>query len=89
MGIGTVKPTPHIHNLTNPDIRSLMLRAWLEPGADPRLRVRIVEIVLGLGERPVLVTASVEEACQAVRRWLDALEGDAQQEREAGPDEKS
>lgn len=66
-----------------------MLRAWLEPGADSRLRVRIVEIVWGLGERPVLGTASVEEACQAVRRWLDAQEDDPQQEREVGPDGES
>jgi hypothetical protein len=88
MGIGTVKSAAHGQNQTNPDVRSLMLRAWLEPGASSRLRVRIVEIVRGLGERPVLATASVEEACRAVRRWLEAQEDDTQHEREVAPDDE-
>jgi hypothetical protein len=53
-------------------MRSLVLRAWLEPG-DPHLRVRIVEIPPDRGERPVAVTTSADEACNAVRRWLEAL----------------
>jgi hypothetical protein len=59
------------------NIRSLMLRAWLEPGP-PQLRVRIVEIVFDQGEHPITVTASVDEACRAVRRWLEALEAQGQ-----------
>jgi hypothetical protein len=55
-------------------VRSLVLRAWVEPGASPGLRARIVEIAAGSGERPVLVTTSVDEACHSVRKWLMSLE---------------
>jgi hypothetical protein len=53
-------------------MRSLVLRAWLEPGV-PHLRVRIVEIPPDRDERPVAVTTSADEACNVVRRWLEAL----------------
>jgi hypothetical protein len=53
-------------------VKSLVLRAWLEPGAYPALRVRVVEIDAVQGERPVIVTTSADQACQAVRRWLAA-----------------
>jgi hypothetical protein len=33
-----------------------------------------VEIDHGPGERPVVVTPSVDDACQAVRHWLEALQ---------------
>ncbi|MCW2905921.1 MAG: hypothetical protein JWL68_710 [Actinomycetia bacterium] len=56
------------------NVRSLVLRAWVEPGASPGLRARVVEIAAGRDERPVLVTTSVDEACHAVRNWLKALE---------------
>jgi hypothetical protein len=56
------------------DVRSLVLRAWLEPEAQPRLRARIVEIAPGHGERSVLVTASVDDACRVVRDWLETLQ---------------
>ena len=56
------------------DVRSLVLRAWLEYGIPPRLRARVVEIGPGPAERPVLVTASLDEACRAVRRWLEDLQ---------------
>jgi len=56
------------------DVRALVLRAWLEPGVPPRLRARVVEIAAGRGERSVVVTTSVDEACRAVRNWLEALE---------------
>jgi len=55
-------------------IRSLVLRAWLEPDTASSLRIRIVEIDPGLIERPTVVTASVDHACKAVRRWLEALQ---------------
>jgi predicted RNase H-like nuclease (RuvC/YqgF family) len=58
------------------NVRTLVLRVWVEPGASPGLRARIVEIAAGRGERPVLVATSVDEACQAVRKWLRALEAD-------------
>jgi hypothetical protein len=86
MGIYTVKSTAHRQNQAHPDVRSLVLRAWIEPDAHSHLRVRIVEIVWGLGERPVLATASVEEACRAVRHWLDAQEDDIQEGPETTPD---
>ena len=56
------------------DVRSLVLRAWLEPGVPPHLRVRVVEITSGLGERPVVVTTSVDEVCRIVRNWLETLQ---------------
>jgi hypothetical protein len=56
------------------DIRSLVLRAWLEPGIPPHLRARVVEITPGRSERPVIVTTSVDEACRAVRSWLETLQ---------------
>lgn len=56
------------------DVRSLVLRAWLEPGVPPQLRARVVEINPGRGERPVVVTTSVDEACRAVRNWLETLQ---------------
>lgn len=55
------------------NVRSLVLRAWIEPGVSPPLRVRIVEAGPGLSERPVAVTVSVDATCQAVRRWLETL----------------
>ena len=55
-------------------MRSLVLRAWLEPGTPPHIRARVVEIAPGRGEQPVLVTTSVDEACRAVRNWLEALQ---------------
>jgi hypothetical protein len=57
------------------DMRSLVLRAWLEPGIPPHLRARVVEITRGRGERLVIVTTSVDETCRAVRGWLEALQG--------------
>ncbi len=55
------------------EIRSLVLRAWLEPGL-PSLRVRVVEIPPGRAERPVAATTSIDDACDAVRTWLEGLQ---------------
>jgi len=55
-------------------VRSLVLRAWLEPGISPHLRVRVVEISPDRGERPMVVTTSADETCRAVRNWLEALQ---------------
>jgi hypothetical protein len=64
-------------------VRSLLLRAWLEPGVLSPLRARVVEIGPGRGERPVVVvTTSVDEVCRAVRSWLEALQ--AQGDRDNG-----
>jgi len=51
---------------------SLVLRAWLEQGT-LHLRVRVVEIQPGLEERSIVATTSADEACQAVRSWLETL----------------
>jgi hypothetical protein len=57
------------------DMSALLLRAWLEPGVPPRLRARLLELRPGSDPEQLAVTASVEEACQAVRRWLESLRG--------------
>ena len=56
---------------------ALLLRAWIEPGAPPRLRARLLELRPGRDPQSLAVTASVEEACQAVRGWLESLPGPA------------
>ncbi len=57
---------------------AVVLRAWVEParpGVPPRLRARLLEVRPGREPRSLLTTASVEEACQAVRVWLESLSG--------------
>lgn len=56
------------------EMRSLVLRAWLEPGVQPQLRARVVDITPGRGERPIAIATSVDEVCRAVRKWLEALQ---------------
>jgi len=69
----TVSPAPGAAPGSG-DMRSLVLRAWLEPGVPPHLRTRVVDITRGRGERPIAVTTSVDEVCRAVRNWLEALQ---------------
>ena len=71
MAHGPVTPAGPEGSRPSGNVRSLVLRAWLEPGA-PHLRVRIVETPPGRAERSVAVTTSADEACHAVRRWLEA-----------------
>ena len=55
----------------------LVIRAWLEPGAEPRLRARITQTIEI--ERPATasrVVATREEVTAAVERWLDVFIGD-------------
>jgi hypothetical protein len=73
MASGSVSPHGPGAPAGGGEVRSLVLRAWLEPGV-PHLRARIVEIAPGCGERPVVVTTSVDEACRAVRNWLETLQ---------------
>jgi hypothetical protein len=69
-----VNPAKPVAGPRSGEMRSLVLRAWLEPGPPPHLRTRIVEIALGRSDRPVLATTSIEEACAAVRNWLETLQ---------------
>jgi hypothetical protein len=72
---GPIRPaTPGFTPRESGEVRSLVVRAWVEPGASPVLRARVVEIAAGRAERPVLVTTSVDEACHAVRIWLETLQ---------------
>lgn len=71
---GPVSPVASGPALGGGNIRSLVLRAWLEPGVPPQLRARLVEIVPGRAERPVLTTTSVDDACRTVRDWLETLQ---------------
>lgn len=60
-----------------PRAATLVVRAWHEPDDDPRLRVRVVEIPPPpAAERTLCVTTSAEEACAAVRAWLERGRGD-------------
>jgi len=61
-------------NPTGGRVRSLLLRAWLEPNTRPPLRVRVLEIDPDHHERPVVVTVSIDEVCQTVRQWLETVE---------------
>ena len=69
-----VSPAKRVAAPRSGELRSLVLRAWLEPGPPPHLRTRIVEIALGRGDLPLLATTSIDEACAAVRDWLEALQ---------------
>jgi hypothetical protein len=51
----------------------LVLRAWIEPAAEPRLRVRVIAVRPGLPEQSVLSSTSIEDTCDAVRAWLTSL----------------
>jgi hypothetical protein len=55
--------------------RSLVLRVWLEPEV-PRLRARIVEVAAGRVERTVAATTSIDEACHAIRNWLETFQAE-------------
>jgi hypothetical protein len=74
MADGSVSPVTPGTAPGSGDMKSLVLRAWLEPGVPPHLRARVVEIAPGRGERPIAVTTSVDEACRAVRNWLETLQ---------------
>jgi hypothetical protein len=71
MADGPVSPGAPRAAAGSRDMRSLVLRAWLETGTPPHLRARVVEISPGRGERPVAVITSVDEALRAVRSWLE------------------
>lgn len=54
----------------------MILRAWVEPDHEDRLRVRIIQRVLGEAVGPaVLACTSIDEVCTVIRAWLLDLEG--------------
>lgn len=54
----------------------MILRAWIEPGHQRRLRVRIIRMGSEADSPPVTSAATtVDEACAAVRAWLEELLG--------------
>jgi hypothetical protein len=52
----------------------MILRAWVEPHHGLSLRVRIVQMSMDDTGPPVTsAAATVEDACSAVRSWLEQL----------------
>jgi hypothetical protein len=53
-----------------------VVRAWLEDASDMALRARITQTLdISAQDEVVIVTASAEDVCDAVRAWLDAFVG--------------
>lgn len=52
----------------------LVVRAWLEDASEAVLRARITQTLdIAAQDQVVIVTASSEDVCDAVRAWLDAF----------------
>jgi hypothetical protein len=51
----------------------MILRAWIEPGHERCLRVRIIRV--GKGHAPPIASAAAtpDDVCAAVRLWLEEL----------------
>ena len=67
-------PAAHGPDPVRGDLSTLVLRAWLELGDCPALRVRGVEIAPDRSERSVFVSTSVDQAVRTVRDWLTTLQ---------------
>jgi len=53
----------------------LILRAWVEAGKQPALRVRIIQIIHGGIVEPMdSSSATIDGVCAEVRGWLQELE---------------
>ena len=54
----------------------LLIRVWVEPGV-PGLRARLIELTDGEPARRATVAAAagVDDACKALRTWLEQLSG--------------
>jgi hypothetical protein len=52
----------------------LVLRAWVEAGEEPNLRVRIIRLVQGDAAEPLsAAAATIDGVCVTVRSWLEDL----------------
>ncbi len=64
-----------MHEVTTPvPTAILVLRAWLEGDPPTELRARLTTTAgTAEAERSLAVAASVDEVCDAVRKWLSAF----------------
>ena len=70
-----VTPTRNDEGMPSPPRTAvLIVRAWTEGGPVPHLRARITQNLDVASADDVVTTATtVEEVCQTVRAWLEAL----------------
>jgi hypothetical protein len=47
----------------------LIVRAWVQPGSEAALRVRVIQ-PSEHGNEHIITTSSIDEACWCLRRWL-------------------
>ena len=51
------------------------MRAWVEPGCEDRLRVRIIQLAQGEVAGPIAqACTSIDDVCAVIRAWLLDLE---------------
>ena len=53
----------------------LVMSAWVEVGHVTPLRVNITEVAWPDGEDRVVTVASIDDACDEIRGWLERLLG--------------
>jgi hypothetical protein len=51
----------------------MILRAWIEPDHERRLRVRIIRMGKGHGPPITSAAATPDDVCTAIRFWLEEL----------------
>jgi hypothetical protein len=57
---------------------TMILRAWVEDGRQPRLRVRVIRVSPGQADEPAIsAAATIDGVCALVRIWLEVLLNDA------------
>jgi hypothetical protein len=74
MTLNSGSSAAHGHDPVRGNLSTLVLRAWLEPGDRPTLRVRVVEIGTDRSERSVVVTTSADQVLRTVSDWLATLQ---------------
>ena len=66
----------------------MILRAWVEAGTGPGLRVRITRVSHNRPDQPeITAMASIDDVCTLVRRWLETLLGAAADQAGDGADQ--
>jgi hypothetical protein len=74
MTLNSGNSAAHGHNPVRGDLSTLVLRAWLEQGEHPTLRVRVIEIGADRSERSVVVATSVDHVLRTISDWLTTLQ---------------